>query len=185
MSSQLIRWSGLAAMLGGMLWLGHGLAVLVHPAYWAFREPADYLVSGLYSAALLALAVGFAGLHAWQGGRAGRVGTSGSLLACGGASLAGVGNLAEHAFGLGAVGWWVYLPGILGLTAGWLLLSVATVRAGVLPHWCGWALGIGLLGLLLVARGGGLLVGLGWLALGYGLWAARNAGPARTEPAMR
>jgi hypothetical protein len=69
----------------------------------------------------------------------------------------------------------------LGLTyfAGYLLLSVATVRAGVFPRWCGWLLGAGVL--LSIAAGAGtvgrfpaitgsLLMAVAFVGLAYTLW---------------
>ncbi len=88
-------------------------------------------------------------------GRLGRPRTWGFCATCVGAAAAGIGNLAEDWLGLGFVGLAIYLLGILFLTIGLLLLGVATVRAHLLPRWCGWALISGLLGLVPIERGGG------------------------------
>ncbi len=62
-SRRLIRWSGLAAMLGGLLWM-----VLGHLAGMAEATKVLGLTEGAYSrmntASLLLLAAGLAGLYA-------------------------------------------------------------------------------------------------------------------------
>ncbi len=88
-------------------------------------------------------------------GRLGRPRTWGFCATCVGAAAAGIGNLAEDWLGLGFVGLAIYLPGILFLTIGLLLLGVATVRAHLLPRWCGWALISDLLGLVPIEWGEG------------------------------
>jgi hypothetical protein len=60
---------------------------------------------------------------------------------------------------------------------GFLLLGIATLRARVLPQWAGVALILVLpVAALLGDYGGGLVLGIVWLALGYVLLAARTFG---------
>ena len=73
----------------------------------------------------------------------------------------------------------LYLPGVLLLSAGLLLLGVATIRAQLLPRWCGWALIASLLGLALIERGSGFVVGLVWVALGFFFSARSRSASAR------
>jgi hypothetical protein len=183
-----IQVGGLAAVLDGLLWILRAGVGLSDPAYWNPSSGTDYLAVALYSAALLGLLPALLVLHTQQRGRSGRLGRWAFGAAFIGAAAAGIGNLAEDWFRLGLVGLVLYLPGILLLTGGLLLLGVATVRANVFPRWCGWALLVGLLGLVLIERGGGLVLGLVWIALGSLLLAAKGrngrtgAGPPRPQP---
>jgi hypothetical protein len=80
---------------------------------------------------------------------------------------------------------WLFVLGVFG-TLGLMLLGAATLRAGVLPRWCGVLLIVAVLGIpiyfALGNYGGALLYGLLWLALGYVLWSQRGAA---TEPPSR
>lgn len=163
----LIRWGGLVAIGDGILWLLRAAVALSEPAYWDASSGADYLAVAAYSAALLGLLPALLALHGRQWGRAGRPGTWGFAAACVGAAAAGIGNLVEDWFRVEFAGPMLYLPGVLLLSAGLLLLGVATIRAQLLPRWCGWTLIASLLGLLLIERGGGFVVGLVWVALGF------------------
>lgn len=55
------------------------------------------------------------------------------------------------------------------MSAGYLLLGVATARAGGLPVWCGLALVAGLAGLWLGNAAGWISFGLAWAFVGYSL----------------
>jgi hypothetical protein len=69
------------------------------------------------------------------------------------------------------------LLGLLGMLLGFVLLGIATLRARVLPQWAGVALILVLpVAALLGDYGGGLVLGIVWLALGYVLLAARALG---------
>jgi uncharacterized protein YjbI with pentapeptide repeats len=79
-----------------------------------------------------------------------------------------------------------YALGVLGTLVGIVLLGIATLRARVLPRWCGAAL-IGVLPVSValhywVIPVGGLAFGLVWLALGYVLWSHRGAEPRWRPP---
>jgi hypothetical protein len=137
--------------------------------YWIPVSPIDFQAVATYSAALLAILPVLLGLHTKQAGRSGRLGAWGFSAAFGGAAAAGVGNLLEDGFRLGLIGLLLYLPGILVFTVGLVLLGIATARANVLPRWYGRALLGGVFGLVFIERGGGFLLGLLWLGLGYGL----------------
>jgi uncharacterized membrane protein YqjE len=71
------------------------------------------------------------------------------------------------------------IPGLLALIVGFVLLSVAVLRAGVLPRWAAILLVVGSLAMLgfndqnwqaLMA----VPNGLAWMAVGYVLWADRE-----------
>jgi hypothetical protein len=69
-ASGLARWGGLAAMLGGVMWVVKGGAIML-----TGEQPPI-----LFEAALPLFAVGLVGLHARLGGRGGRLGKTGLLL---------------------------------------------------------------------------------------------------------
>ena len=186
-TAQLVRWGGLAAMLDGLLWVANDLCgrLSPDPDDWDCNSAYDYLTNAIDSAAYLLLLVGLVGLHARQAERYGPLGTAGFFAAFVGAAMVGVANPAEHCLGLDVLGGLVYLPGVLLLSIGTLLLGIATMRARVLPRWCGVALIVGLVAMFIGADSGGMVVfGLAWVAVGYVLWSGRGA-PAEQPARVR
>ena len=60
--------------------------------------------------------------------------------------------------------------GLWFVLVGFVLLGAATLRLEALPRWCGVALIVGLpLAITLGDYGGGIVLGLLWLAVGYAL----------------
>jgi hypothetical protein len=99
--------------------------------------------------------------------------------------MVGIANPAEHCLGLAVLGILVYTPGTLLLSIGMLLLGIATVRARVLPRWCGVALIVGVVAMFIGAESGGMvLFGLVWVAVGYVLWSGRGT-PAEQPAHVR
>ena len=190
-SAKLIRWSGLAAMLGGLLWI-----VLVPLQGMAESTKVLGLTEGAYNrmntASLLLLTAGLAGLYARQAGRFGRLGVAGSVLAIIGLALVVLGNVIEFWISdlifadvqLGEfkqVGVGSFLIGLCVLAVGLVLVGIATIQAKTLPRWSrvlplvialllasGFlvALSIGEWGFWLIV----LSLGPGWVLLGYVLW---------------
>jgi hypothetical protein len=89
-------------------------------------------------------------------------------------------DLVPLAVGNESLLWLSFPVGALLLLVGFLALGIATLRAGVLPRWCGLAL-IVALPLVTVAGAifgapsdedypGVVVMGVVWLALGYALW---------------
>ena len=179
MTPSIVRWGALAAMVSGVLWIAGGLLHLAYPQDppGALGYFLNYLGTAIFSGAYLAMLVGLVGLHARQVESYGRLGTAGFFLAFAGAALAFVGQATSGIFpNNGALGWlfsdsgFGFLVGLLLVSLGLVLMGVATLRARVLPRWCG----VGLIALVvfsaLGAFGGFVVVGLIWLALGYTLW---------------
>ncbi len=208
-SSRLIRWSGLLAILGGVIWI----------ASWILNgltEDASRTVLGLSeggyrritNAALLLFMVGLVGFHKRQAGRSGKLGTTGLIVALVGCALMIIGNVFE--FGLiGSIpdgerpgmmmGWGIFLLGLIFIVpTGLLLFGIGVIKANVLPSWSrALPLVIGLISLLgifigivqMVLRGDtvggwGLItiivsLGLGWVLLGYALWSGTQERPAQ------
>ena len=71
-SSNIIRWGGLAAMLGGVFWVVWSLLGRV-----SFEAAGSPFADGLLLLAALLTLAGLAGLHALQGGSYGRIGRAG------------------------------------------------------------------------------------------------------------
>jgi hypothetical protein len=129
-SSTFVRWGGMAAMVGGVLWavdwalftVGHGptttnlnLQVLgLRPDTW----------DRILVVPLSLIAVGVVAVYSRQASRAGWLGSSGCVVSLVGLTLWIVGNLS---------GW---PPGaVIVLAFGMILFGAATLRAKVLPRW--------------------------------------------------
>lgn len=171
-----------------------GLLVLINPGYYLFDSPPDLLVPIVEAVALLSILGGVLGLRLEQGsGRALRAGFWTSyigLVAAGAGHLAGLpffvfvdtGGMAYVLIGLsqGVPLVWgtIYVLGTLALSAGLVLLGLATLEARTLPLWCGPALIAGLAGLWLLGNVlGWISFGLAWMAVGYALRTATAAEP--------
>ena len=169
-TSKLIRWSGVAAMGAGILYIAiqaiHPLDVLssVTTTPWAVVHYLSLVMD------LLGL-LGIAGIYARQAEKSGWLGLAGYLLfslfwALGVAfhfieafvepvmataapkvvaGLLGMVNGLPSEVSLGAIPIVYTLDGIAGYVLGGLLFGIATFRAGVLPRWAGGLLAVGAL----------------------------------------
>jgi hypothetical protein len=179
----LIRWSGLASILGGVLWAALG---------WLTTFAAEQPILGLTERGytrllpvpLMLLLAGLIGLQARHARRSGWLGWAGFVLTCVGLILLLVGTVIEG-WGEPVRGVALALLGSVVSGLGLVLVGIATSRRRVLPVGIsGIPLVLGLLspsqylalgiGSLLVGQGPGLvlwgLFGLGWTVLGYALW---------------
>jgi hypothetical protein len=185
----LIRWSALAALASGVLWEIGGILTLAYP-----QAPPDmlgtslpnYLGTFVFSAAYLGVLGALIGLRARQVDSYGNLGEAGFILAFVGAALLMVAQASSAIFAENGtlLGWLLDDPGygfmvVMNLhLVGLVMLGVATLRAGVLPLWCGLAL----IGVVVVSIFGAILsgdlafvvVGLLWVAIGYALWQERT-----------
>ncbi|CAN5143758.1 hypothetical protein BH24ACT19_BH24ACT19_14420 [soil metagenome] len=162
-----VRWEALGAVLAGMAWLA---SFTVSPE--VLGSP-SYVVEGTFGAALLGTLVGLVALHTRQSRSYGALGLAGFLAAAAGTALVllnvllislDIRDLLDLLLGLG----------FLGMLVGFVVLGVATIRGQVLPGWCGVALIVALpVAAALGNYGGGMVLGLLWLALGYALWSGR------------
>ena len=140
-SSAIVRWGAIAAMIGGVLWMVWGLLGRTLP--YAAGDPSYggllRLSAGLVLLAALLTVVGLMGLDALQGGTYWNVGRAGFYIAA-------VGLLAQALaalvllMGSEALQWLLAPVGSLAVVVGLALYGAATLRAGVLARWCGWAL---------------------------------------------
>ncbi len=195
-SAKLIRWSGLLAMVGGVIWTGSGIL------NWFAAQDRLEVPAAIHTGAVLGLMLffmaGLAGFYARQAGKTRKLGKTGFIISLAGLGTMLIGNLIEVWGGslLYAVvpgefkptdhlGWAMEIVGFVVVSIGFILLGVATLRAKVLPGWRrALPLIIGLMitsGMLLAFGIGeaGLVIsflsfGLGWLVLGYVLWSDRS-----------
>src|SRR3712207_5725473 len=133
----------------------------------------DYLIEVLLVLSFSLTLAGFAALHLRQAGRYGgprgwtgfRAAVLGQLAMLASAVI----SLAVGGLALG----FLYNVGVLVLLVGLALLSVATYRAAILPHWTAYL--IAALAVIVFGEIGVVLVGLVWSALGYVLWSRSGA----------
>lgn len=179
-SSILIRLGGLAAVVGGLLWVVKGGAILL-----TGQQPPV-----VFEAALPLFAVGLLGLHARLEGCGGPLGKAGALVAyaaLAAAALVFVAPLPPF-----------YAVAGFGPFIGLVLVGSATLQAGTFsPPWSALPLATGLGGPILLLAGGGLalmgerlleipivVVGLAWMLLGYSVLVVKRApvqAPARVR----
>lgn len=185
--SELVRWGALGALLAAIAWTASGII-----AFMLVQPPASnmgsvgslswYLIESSDAIAEVGMMGAVVGLHARQTPSYGRLGTTGSIVAFVGAALAALSTVLWllTGYGDGIVGLLFSLGG-LGVLVGFPILGVATLRAGVLPRWCGlllvgWLVYFPLIFFLLDFYGEArALFGLMFLALGYALWSQRGA----------
>ena len=200
LSPRLIRWSGLAAMLGGLLWMVLGALAGMTGGSTKVLGLAEGAYSRMFTVSLLLVTAGLAGLYARQAGRFGRLGAAGFVLAFIGLALIVLGNVIEWwisdlifadvqpgQFKPGAhAGWGIFLVGFCVLAVGLVLVGIATIQAKALPRWSralplviGLLPALGFLVALSIGEGGVELIllspCLGWMLLGYALWSGWSA----------
>jgi hypothetical protein len=189
-SSNWIRWGALGALLAGIAWIALGLIPLVILGQVALyfggvATVEDYLLEILFSIALAGMLAGLVGFHARQAPNYGRLGTAGFFAAFVGVFFMLASTVATILAGSEVLDW-LFVLGFVGTLVGFVLLGTATLRARVLPRWCGILLLLAVLGIpvhfALGSYGGAILYGLVWLALGYGLWSERGASVEQYTP---
>jgi hypothetical protein len=189
-SSNWIRWGALGALLAGIAWIALGLIPLVILGQVALyfggvATVEDYLLEILFSIALAGMLAGLVGFHARQAPNYGRLGTAGFFAAFVGVFFMLASTVATILAGSEVLDW-LFGLGFVGTLVGFVLLGTATLRARVLPRWCGILLLVAVLGIpvyfALGSYGGAILYGLVWLALGYGLWSERGASVEQYTP---
>jgi hypothetical protein len=167
----LIRLGGLAAIVGGLLWVVKGGSILL-----TGQQPPV-----VFEAAMPLFAVGLLGLYARLDGRGGPVGKAGVVVAYAALASAAIVLLAPLAPFYAVAGFGPFL--------GLVLLGSAILQARVFPPpWSALPLVTGLGGPLLLLAGGGfaliserlleipiVLVGLAWMLLGYSVLVVKGA----------
>lgn len=210
-SSNLIRWSGLAALVGGVLMVGLNILEFVlfgsQPDSAAVASSAWIIVEVSWIVVLLLVLLGLWGLYARQAGQAGSLGLIAFLVAFIGAVMV-FGSAWNEAF---IVPWMVQeappeflefldnaeFSGLLlaayalsyGLFAlGWSLLGLASLRARVLPRGSAVLLVIGAVLFLVLAflelPFWSVVLGAALVWMGYALWSGSGEPALTTKAAM-
>jgi hypothetical protein len=185
MTSSMVRWGGLAGVAAGVLFVLSGILTLIAPTQRELRSFGGYRIEVVIVVAFALAMVAIAGLHAAQSqsGRYGGLGAAGALLAFVGYALVLV---AVHVATLagGEPIYTVRLVGGLAVLVGSILLGAMTLRAQLLPWWCGVLLIVGFpLGDLLEGVVGvgseSIVLGIVWGAIGYALLSQGSAAAER------
>lgn len=169
----LIRWSGLAAMLGGILWIATIAITATKPEH-SRRGPEGFIA--LLLAGLLLIGLGVVGIYFRQRDSAGRLGTVAVVLTVMGLAITVLGRVAVD---IGLVPALVFQIGLLLFVLGTVLFVVSIFTANVMPR--------GAASLLVIFNFGderiwlGTLFGAAWIWLGYALW----SGSPPAEPPAR
>jgi hypothetical protein len=154
-----------AAMTGGALLVVGNAFLLADPDARGLESGADYPTVAIVVAGAVLVCAGLVGVHLRQRTAYGRLGLTGFVLAL-------VALLAAAAF-LATSSEAPLLIGLLTGVIGFLVLTIAIVRAPVLPRWAGYLAYVGFVGLLVVSEAdlGIATAGLVWIVIGYALWA--------------
>jgi hypothetical protein len=161
--SNLTRWSGVASLLGGVLF---AIGISLHPLRHgeAVNESPYTAIHVLIAVALMLVLFGLVGLYARQSERLGKAGLYGFILAFIGnvwtygliitegfmwpavgiydpAAVHGFGPNAVEARGISLIS--IFFVGLAFFAVGYALFGLMTMRAGVLPRWGGLLIAIG------------------------------------------
>jgi hypothetical protein len=175
-SSELVRWGGLAAMLGGIAYVVNVLLGLLVSE--TTTSVVHLLADSFAVIPVLLTLVGMVGFHTLQKANYGGIGRSGFYTVVVGLLAQVIGTITHLLSGSEALEWVVFPVGIILMIVGLVLYGVATLQARVLPRWCG--LGFIVVPPLVIVLEislegyGEILLGLLWLALGYVLWSGRG-----------
>ena len=185
-SSDLIRWGAIAGVVAGVMYILTGIVNLFAPQSPVFVSFSDYLIEILFVVGLLGTLAAIVGLHYLQRGRYGRTGVAGSLTAFIGYALLLVAATVTILAGKEALDA-VFPIGSLAALVGVVLLGSASLRARVLPRWCGLVLiaGYPLTVFADIATGGagGIVLGIVWGLVGYALLS--NSSSSSSAPAQQ
>lgn len=193
-SSSVIRWAGLAAMVGGVLWalwtVGFNFVGYGEPGTPDYERYEAY--NRLLPLALLPVMVGFLGLHAAQRRSYGWLGKASFVTALVGLTLAVAGSVGEFwVFTMQPYGeangrdasWTIYLLGHLVLAIGSVLFGIASVRAKGLTRKATKLFAV--LGAAVVLPFFGVLIfAIPFTWLGYTLWLGKGE-PVRQPQRVR
>jgi hypothetical protein len=181
-SSDLIRWGGLAAMVGGLAYLLNVLLGLLVPE--TSTSVVHLLADSFAVVPVLLTLVGMVGLHTLQKANYGGIGRGGFYTVVIGLLAQVLGTISHLLSGSEALEWLVFPVGIILMIVGLMLYGAATLQVRGLPRWCGLGFVVVppvVIVLEVLREGYGEVVfGLLWLAVGYALWSRR--GTAEGQP---
>ena len=177
MSSDLIRWGGLAGVLAGVMYVLADILGLLAPPQRVFDTFSDYLQEVIFAVAVAGTLGAIAGLHALQRGRYGRLGAAGSLITFLGYTLTAAVSAVTVLLGSEALDSVRFIGG-LAVLIGSILLGAMTLRARVVPWWCGVLLIVGfplsLASEVAFSAAGAIVLGIVWGLIGYALLSLRG-----------
>jgi hypothetical protein len=161
------RSGGLAAIVAGIGYLVQAVMGLIQPQTEVFSSTWDYVLEVVFILALIATIFALPGLHAAMRERYGRLGIAGFWLAMIGTALMTLSALATLFAGQNSLGP-AFLVGMVLALLGYILLGITILRTQAMPLWGGLLLIFGFpLSVFLNSLGGGILLGLAWLGVGY------------------
>jgi hypothetical protein len=173
-SSSMIRWGGLAGAFAAVMFVVSFIINQLAPVQRVYDSSSDYLYQVVTLVAYAGAMIAVLGLHALQSpsGRYGRLGAVGSLLTFIGYAIVVVVTAISILQG-GQALLTVRIAGAAALLIGSILLGVITIRARVVPWWCGVllivAFPLGDFSNAVVRGGESILLGLLWGSVGYAL----------------
>ena len=139
MSSNVVRWGGLAGVVAAVMWVLTAILILLAtPQRASFNSFSDYLLQIVLLVAYAGTLGAILGLHALQSEsrRYGRLGAAGSLITFIGYAIVFVVITVSILAG-GAALLTVRLAGASAVLIGSILLGAMTIRTRILPWWCG------------------------------------------------
>jgi len=184
MSSNVVRWGGVAGLLAAAMWLLSFILIQLTSLPRVFESFSDYLIEVVLLVGYAGTIGAIVGLHALQSqsGRYGRLGAVGSLLTLIGYAIVFVATTGSMLQGSQAL-LSVRITGGIAVLLGSVLLGAITLYARVVPWWCGVllivAFPLGDFSNAIVSGGEGVLLGLRWGSVAYAL--LRSA-PNRAQP---
>ena len=196
LSSDLIRWSGLAAIVAGALLAVASLFDLMYFSPEPLSEVAQtssYLFQQMLDLlGALLLLIGLAGLYARQSPAAGALGLVGFLIAFAMTVLAAgffwAGMFIAPALATGAPEFVDAGPPpgffltFIGLGVGWLVFGISTLRARVYPRWAAILVIVGAVIVILPLPFTTIALSVAVAWLGFHLFTGREPAEARTSP---
>jgi hypothetical protein len=184
MSSNVVRWGGVAGLVAAAMWLLSFILIQLTSLPSVFESFSDYLIEVVLLVGYAGTMGAIVGLHALQSqsNRYGILGAGGSLLAFIGYAIVFVATTGSILQG-GQALLSVRLTGGIAVLLGSVLLGAITLYARVVPWWCGVllivAFPLGDFSNAIVSGGEGVLLGLLWGSVAYAL--LRSA-PHRAQP---
>jgi hypothetical protein len=204
-SSNLIRWSGLAALIGGLLFVVADVLETILfgnlSSAQAAATGAWIFVQGFYLLAVALISLGLIGLYARQVEQAGTLGVVAFVVAFIGEMLSAGSAWSEAVFGSwlakaapqllegdpAAIVIFAVIISYLLFGLGWFLLGLASLRAGALPRGASVLLMVGaglflVLGILMIPFAG-VVYGVAVAWMGYALWSGASQPALSAEAA--
>lgn len=158
-----------ALLAAGIAWIVRAGIGLYNPDYWNPRTPLDYAAAIGTSTALVLTVPGIWGVyrhHPAPSGCSYSVWRWSIYIACISALTLGISNFIEDAFHVEGLGY-VWVVGILALTAGLLIAGLSAFWLHGFSRWVGVLFLIAALGLLFTETNGWFGVGVAFIALSY------------------